>query len=296
MRARDVARTAGPVAVLLAAGAIALAQDDTTRSITAEKFLKARPAASRPATATKPVYRPVTAATARAKGPAGAEVIDLGVTVWRLRPARTGDQARLLVQDADGSSQWTPERVRAGAPLAAGDRVRISIESPRPGYLYVVDRELNSDKSAGEPFLIFPTTRTRGGDNRVAGGRVVEIPAQDDRPPFFTMRPSRADQLGERLTIVVTDAPINGVRIGAEPVQLTRAMVDEWEAKGATSVEQLEMVGGAGRAWSVAEQRAGADATRLLKQDDPPPQTLFRVLVARPDVVAVNVTLKHIKQ
>jgi hypothetical protein len=280
-------------AVLLAGAA--MGQEDTTRSITAEKFLKARPASDHPAAA-RPVYQPVGSAKTSARPPAGAEVVDLGVTVWRLRQARSADPARLLVQDADGMSQWTPERVRAGAPLAAGDRVRISIESPRAGYLYVVDRELNADKTTGEPYLIFPTTRTRGGDNKVAGGRVIEIPAQDDRPPFFTVRPSRPDQVGERLTIVVSDSPLADVTIGAEAVKVSQARVDEWEAQGAASIQQLELAGGAGRPWSAAEQKAGADTTRLLRQDDPPPQTLFRVVIARPGFLAVNVVLNQAKR
>ena len=53
------------------------------------------------------------------------------------------------------------------------------------------------------------------------------------------------------------------------------------------------MVGGAGRAWSAAEQRAGADATRLLTQQDPPPQTVFRVVTTSPSLVAAQFTLSH---
>jgi hypothetical protein len=268
------------------------AQDESTRSITAEKFLKARPVATAKA-AVRPAYRAVDPRRPASKAPGGGETIEIGVTVWRLRPAKAGDAARLLVQEADVATQWTPERVPAGAPVAAGDRIRLSIESPRAGYLYVVDREQRADGSTSPPYLIFPTTRTRGGDNKVMGGRLIDIPSQDDRPPFFTIRPSRTDQTGERLTIVVADRPLKDVTIGAQPLELTPAIVDDWEARGAASVEHLEMVGGAGRAWSRAEQRAGADATRLLKQDDPPPQTIFRVVVTRPDLVAVNVILNQ---
>ena len=56
---------------------------------------------------------------------------------------------------------------------------------------------------------------------------------------------------------------------------------------------KLEMVGGAGRAWSTEEQRAGADATRLLTQQDPPPQTVFRVVTTSPALVATRFTLSH---
>ena len=95
------------------------------------------------------------------------------------------------------------------------------------------------------------------------------------------------------MTIVVTTEPLKDLTLGAEPLKLARATVNDWEARGSAAVERLEMIGGAGRAWSHAEQRAGADATRLLRQDDPPPQTLFRVLVRQADLMAVNVVLAH---
>jgi hypothetical protein len=283
------------LAAVAACGSFALAAQDTTRSITPEQFLKARPASRTQKPPSAATYRPVGPRRPATKLPAGSETVELGVTIWRLRAAKPGDAARLLVQEADVSTQWTPERVPAGTPLTAGDRVRLSIESPRSGYLYVVDREQYADGTESDPFLIFPTRRTRGGENRVAGGRLVEIPSQDDRPPFFTMRPSRPDQTGERLTIVVTEQPLTTVTVAAEATKLPREMVSDWETRGAVAVEHLEMVGGAGRAWSAAEQRAGANPTRLLRQDEPPPQTLFRVVVSRPDLIAVNIVLTHRK-
>ena len=270
------------------------AQDETTRSVTPARFLKARPAA----TTTKkapgaPTYRRAT----RADGAASdADTVDLGVTIWRLRAAKPADVARLLVQDRDTTTEWTPERVAVGTPLVLGDRVRISVESPRTGYLYVIDREQYADGSEGAPHLIFPTKRTLGGDNRVTAGRLVEIPAQDDRPPFFTMRPSRPDQTGERLTILVTDQPVKEIVLSDDAVPMAAALAVDFESRGAGSVERLELVGGEGRAWSRAEQRAGADATRLLRQDDPPPQTLFRVSVKQPELIAVNLVLAHGKR
>jgi hypothetical protein len=35
--------------------------------------------------------------------------------------------------------EWLPERVASNGRLAEGDRIRISIEAARSGYLYVVD-------------------------------------------------------------------------------------------------------------------------------------------------------------
>lgn len=275
---------------LVLVSVLAFAQDEATRAIVPEKFLKARPPSSSSApTPSRPTYRPI--AGTKSSASLSIDAVEIGVTVWRLRAAKPGEPARLLIQEPASSTAWTPERVGAGTQLAIGDRVRLSVESPRAGYLYIVDREQYADGTSSAPYLVFPTSRTRGGDNRVMGGRLVELPAQDDRPPFFTVKPSRADQTGERLTLIITDKPLPNVTIGDQPAELTPEQVTTWEAFGSGEVQQLEMVGGAGRAWSAVEQRAGADATRLLTQEDPPPQTLFRVQSRRTDFVVVNLTL-----
>ena len=67
------------------------------------------------------------------------------------------------------------------AGLAIGQRVRLSIESARTGYLYVINRELYADGSTGEPYLIFPTTRLHRGDNKVTIGR-IEVTAVSTAP------------------------------------------------------------------------------------------------------------------
>jgi hypothetical protein len=266
-------------------------QEDQSRSIVPEAFLKARPAASKAATKGGATYRRVGRVRIE---PQGAAVSEIGVTIWKLRPADSSDTTRLLVQEPQGAAaQWTPVRVEAGTPLAIGDRLRISVESPRDGYLYVIDRERYADGSTGDPYLIFPTTRARGGDNRVTGGRLIEIPAQTDAPPYFTLQPSRANQVAELITVLIARAPLPGITPGAGPVVLGRDVVAAWEKEGGAIVDQLEMVGGAGRTWSAEEQRAGADATRLLMQHDPPPQTLFRVMTTNQTLVAAQFSLSH---
>ena len=267
-------------------------QDDQARSIVPESFLKARPATPRTSTPNRgATYRRVsrTPPPAQTKG-----VSELGITIWRLRPASPGDAVRLLVQEPQAAAeQWTPERVEADKPLAVGDRVRVAIESPRAGYLYVIDREQYADGTTSDPYLIFPTTRARGGDNKVVPGRLTEIPAQTDAPPYFTLRASRPDQIAELITVVVAQERLPDVTPAATAVRVNRETVAAWIKGGGRVVEQLEMNGGAGRAWSEEEQRAGADSTRLLTQHDPPPQTVFRVLTTSPALVAAQFTLSH---
>jgi hypothetical protein len=203
----------------------------------------------------------------------------VGVTLWRLRrPTRSDSGERLIVHDDNASSEWVPERISANTRLVQGDRLRISVETVRAGYLYVIDREQYADGSLGEPYLIFPTKRTSGGDNQVAIGRLLEIPAQDDSPPFFTMRKSRADHVAEVLSVLVTPAPLEGIEITDKAQKLTDAQVADWEKAWGSSVGRLEM-SATGQTWTKEEKDA---RTRALSPSAPPPQLVFYRPNAKP--------------
>jgi hypothetical protein len=104
----------------------------------------------------------------------------------------------------------------------------------------VVDREQYADGTLGEPYLIFPTTRTRGGENQVAAGRLIEIPGQEDRPNFFRLRQSRSDQVGEALLVIVTPQPIEGLSLGPKPLVLPAEQVAQWEKLWGAQVETVQ--------------------------------------------------------
>jgi hypothetical protein len=269
---------------VLACAGLAFAQADT-RGIVPEEVVKSRPGAA----AGAPRYQPV-GTTHRA-----AEGRQVGVTVWRLRPASAGDSgARILVQEGGNTAEWAPERVSSTSALKPGDRVRLSIESPEAAYLYVIDRERYSNGTRGEPYLIFPTSRTHGGDNHVSAGRLIDIPAQDDRPNFFALRPSRPDQVEEELTILLTKTPLADLPIGPAALKLTDEQAARWEKEwGAAQVERFELTGGNGKTWTRAEQQAAAGGTRLLTQEDPPPQTVYRVAIKQDEPLLVKVRLRY---
>jgi hypothetical protein len=283
--------------VFAAAGAM-FAQ---TRGIVPEAVVQARPRPKTHAATAGARYQAVgDAVTASIRQPSTAR--QMGVTVWRLRAATPGDSgARILVQEGvqegvQGSNtvEWVPERVGINTSLREGDHVRLTIESPDAGYLYVIDRERYSSGERGMPYLIFPTSRTRSGDNRVTGGKLVDIPAQDDRPNFFTLRHSRPDQSEEELTVILTPEPLKGLDIGAKALALTNEMVAVWEKQwGAGSVQRFELSGGAGKTWTKAEQEAAADRTRLLTQEDPAPQTVYRIAVKQSDPLLVKIRLRY---
>ena len=253
------------------------AQDSGTRQIIPEEFVKARP--GRPTAAPRRTpYRPVAGRQAQSPKPPSPDSMQLGLTIWRLRPAKAADSgARIIVQHESDSEEWTPERVESTTPMRMGERIRFSFEAPQKGYLYVIDRERYLDGSTGEPILIFPTTRTREGDNSVAPGRIIEIPGQDDRPNYFTLRQSSPNQVGELLTVIVTPQPLEGLVITNKAQTISNEQVSRWEKEWGAVTEKFELAGGAGKPWTRAEQEAGANATRQLTQEDPGPQTIYRV-------------------
>ncbi|MGE0129511.1 MAG: DUF4384 domain-containing protein [Blastocatellales bacterium] len=260
------------------------AQDDnTSRRFWPPNF---RPAATRPAPAQKTSrYKRTTPALPKEDVPvASIRNAVVGITVWRLRPAKENDDARILVKRSD--KNWAPERVEAATKFSEGQTLRLSIEVPRTGYLYVVDREQYADGSFSAPYLIFPHDSTSD-ENRVTAGRVVEIPNQSDEQAYFEVKPLRGSgqstQTAEVLTVIVAPAPLKDLPKRAagddQPLLLPKATVERWEKEWSARVERLELEDGAGRAYTSAEKAAGGSPAKRLTQADPLPQTIFRVAV-----------------
>ena len=252
----------------------------------------ARPPEAPPSTSKR--YRLASSSSPNQPLSAAAAIEQLGITLWRLRPAKTSDTGeRMLIREKDKSSEWIPERIEADTPLHEGDRVRLSIESPREGYLYIVDRDLYAGDKLGDAILISPTLSMRGGDNQVRPGKLIDIPAQEDDPSYFKASPNRSDQIGELLTIIVTTAPLD-LTIGNEPLHISASDVAKWEKAWASVTERFEMEGGAGQAWTKEEKEAAAaKGTRQLTRDEPSPQTIYRIAATNNTAFLVNVRLTY---
>ena len=165
----------------------------------------------------------------------------LGVTIWRLAQDKvTGgvDQEAVTIKEPGSGHSYVPTRVSAETLFALGDKVRLSFESPNEGYLYVFDRELYSDGTVGEPILIFPTMLARGGNNLIKAGQMVDIPAQSDRVPYFTLESKNKNWRGELLTVVVSPEPLKDVEIPDGPSPIAASLIDLLEDKYLKSVSE----------------------------------------------------------
>jgi hypothetical protein len=246
----------------------------------------------------KASHKPSTGATGSRPNPVSPATFEanekIGVTLWRLRPERKGDTgARLLTMGAASAdaSKMIAERVGLDTVLKMGEKVRISVESPRAGYLYVIDRELRRDGTLGDPYLIFPTLRIRGGDNKVGAGMVIEIPAQTDNPFYFDITPLEENYAGELLTVMVSPTRIAGLKLEQGAIKLSAAMVEEWENKWEGSATTLELEANETPNYTQEEKEAGT-GTRQLTHKAPSPQTVISVEAPKGRAFLVSFPLK----
>ncbi|HEY7911367.1 MAG TPA: hypothetical protein VIG62_05600 [Blastocatellia bacterium] len=293
-----VSRTATIICVVLVILANSVAgQQDQKRGLHVKKIEESRPASMASSDSRQPrTYRSATSTASSSeirKSTSASEAI-IGVTLWRLRSAQATDNkdARLLEQRPSKSAEWTAERIEADTRISEGERVRVSIESPSTGYLYVIDREQYADGSLGDAYLIFPTAHTRGGKNDVVAGRVIEFPAQQDNPPYFTMTRSRPDHIGEVLTLIVAPQPLADLPISATPARIPAERLAQWEKEWGGKVEQFELEGGGGLPYTKEEKAAGADGSRMLTQGDPLPQTILRMDAKTGSPLLVKIVLR----
>ena len=268
------------------------AQDDERRLWDSE-FLRKRAAAKTTAAPRKTTsYRRTTPKPATVDDKVPGEFV--GVTIWHLRPSSNADDkgSRLLLQDDDknAKSEVTPVRVEADTTFAAGDRVRLGIESPRDGFLYVIDREVYADGTTSEPYLIYPTLTLRDGDNAIKAGKLIQLP--NDSAFRLKATAQGKPYKGEMLTILVTAEKLSGITVGPSIIKLDSHQVEAWEKQWNAPIERFELTGGAGKLYTKAEKEAGTEGSRLLTQEDELPQTLYRVIAKPGNPLVVTVPLK----
>jgi hypothetical protein len=290
------------VAVAFQPLSLAGSLQDTSRTIVSDDFTRSRPKGKvrrKPARKSNkapdvvsPSGQRYRLASSSSKRPdtefALSTASQVGLTIWKLRRAKVADsQAQRPSMHKSTEPAWIAERVEADTEFLEGDYLRLSIESPRAGYLYVIDRDWFREGDVGETNLIFPL---RGDDNRLRAGKLIDIPGQTQAP--FQARP-KANQLGEILTIIVTTSPLE-LPISDEPLPISNSQLREWEARWGGSTKHFELENGAGQTRTTQEQQAAArKGTRQLTREDPPPQTIFVLAARNRDAILFNVNLAY---
>ena len=106
------------------------AQDDESKAIKAEEFIRQRPSKGPTRSATPPKYRRRSNIAARATPPPGMVFAQLGVTIWRFRPSTTADKTKELIEEDGENKEVTLERIEEGTPVLPGQKIRRCQENP----------------------------------------------------------------------------------------------------------------------------------------------------------------------
>lgn len=250
-------------------------QEEIPRSIISDDFVKNRRKGK--AKPRSHLYRLTSSTRKRQANETDSDTWQIGITIWKLQRERS----RQLVR--------TSRRVEADTKFHEGDLLRISIESPQAGYLYIVDRDWFTNGSGGETNLIFPI---RGEDNRLKPGKLIDIPTESDASFKATPKPNQA---GEMLTIIVTSSPLQ-LPLSNDPLPITSTQLSDWEKRWSAITDRYEMNDGVGQTRTIEEQQAAAiGGTRQLTRDDPSPQTIFRLVRKNRDGVLFNLMLSYVQ-
>lgn len=250
-------------------------QEEIPRSIISDDFVKNRRKGK--AKPRSRLYRLTSSPRKRRAGESDSNTWQIGVTIWKLQRERSRQLERVS------------RRVEADTKFHEGDLLRISIESPLAGYLYIVDRDWFTNGGGGETNLIFPV---RGEDNRLKPGKLIDIPTENEASFKATPKPNQA---GEMLTIIVTSSPLQ-LPLANDPIPITNTQLSDWEKRWSAVTDRYEMNDGAGETRTIEEQQAVATGgTRQLTRDDPGPQTIYRLVPKNRDGVLFNLILSYVR-
>jgi len=261
-------------------------QEDETRDLTRTAWKERRKGAA--ADAAPGRYKIIQRMPKGTPAALVAEDSEIGVTLWRLRTVRPQDamEIREIVQHAKGGprEQWTPERVAADTAFVEKQMARLSIESLRAGFLYVINRTKYKGGTYGDPYLIFPTQQIYDGDNKVEAGRAIQIPGPNEEPFTVDRSEARPNELqeSEELIILVTPQTLQNFPVAPPDRQkLSQESVENLIKKYAASYEVAEKIGSQGQSITIREKQASRTAEARLLTNDPYPQTIYR-LAAKP--------------
>jgi hypothetical protein len=263
------------VITMVAIHLIALAgpQREIPRSIISDDFVKNRPRGRGPKPRSR-IYGLTSSPRTRPAGESDSDMWQLGVTIWKL------DRSRQL--------ERVSRRVEADTKFHEGDLLRISIESPNAGYLYIIDRDWFTDGS-GETNLIFPVS---GEDNRLKPGRLIDIPTESNASFKATPKPN---QTGEMLTIILTSSPLQ-LPLSKNSLPITNTQLSDWTKRWGAISDRYQMNDGVGQTRTIEEQQAAiVGKSRQLTRDDPSPQTIYRLVRKNRDGVLFNLMLSYIR-
>ena len=236
-----------------------------------------------------------------------AEGLDVGVTLWRLRPAQKADPQnvqepkRIVVRKKGQSEEKTvmmvPARAESETVFADGDLLKMSIEPPFESYIYIINREQYKDGSYSEPYLIFPEKSDADRNGKGFPGKLVFLPSENDDDKFEVTQLTRdgAEKVAEVFTVVLSRQPIKELpplETSDVPRRIDKQQFEHWQNEWSGRAWKFEKQGSADTSITRVEKTAGAKVGARLTESDPYPQTVYHIERKSTDILLFDVSLK----
>lgn len=234
-----------------------------------------------------------TAAGARKDEPSAPLALGGRVVEAAHAPAGLGIGYTLFLRGETGEAT----RVSSGREFRSGESVRLVLETNTDAYLYIFNAE-----NDGAPQLIFPSGKLDRGANLIRAHVPREIPSAkeaDDRLRWFVFDDRPAV---ERLYIIVSRRPLEGVPSGEELVALCAETncawspkPEQWAAlKRSNEREQIatSQVRDDGRMETATEREAATRGIGLAS-DAPLPSVIHMVSSSNADILVAKLDLVH---
>ena len=208
-------------------------------------------------------------------------------------PAGLGIGYTLFMRGETGEAM----RVSSGREFRSGESVRLVLETNTDAYLYIFNAE-----NDGTPQLIYPSGKLDRGANRIRAHVPREIPSAreaDDRLRWFVFDDRPAV---ERLYIIISRRPLEGVPTGEELVALCAEnncawspKPEHWAAlKRSNEREQIatSQVRDDGRMQTATEREAATRGIGLAS-DAPLPSVIHMVSSSNAHILVATLDLIH---
>lgn len=135
----------------------------------------------------------------------------IGVTVWRVSEDNAAGNG------VCGFLRFT--RQPLGQPVRTGERLRLDVQASRPGYIYVISREIEEGNRTGPPQLLFPVNSVNSGNNRIVPGSALLIPPAADVCSTLQLTHAGA---AEQISVLFSESLLNSL-----PARDTPYVIDD---------------------------------------------------------------------
>lgn len=230
-------------------------------------------------------YKPVAPDSAVAR-----EGVDVGITFWKLRPARRTDDPQMVEktrivkrvkgQEVVSRARIVPTRAPSDTAFADGESMRLTIEVPFESHIYILNREEYAGGGISDPYLVFPSETDLGRSDKTIPGKLISIPNPVDYFEITRLNPAGPNKVAEVFTILLANQPIKELpplKSNEDHRRIDPKQFEGWERDWGGRVWRFERVGVAGAAITKVEKSASRPDGELLSAADPEPQTVYHV-------------------